>query len=162
MKGRLLSAQYLKDIKAVINDLRSRFPDLPLWGIGISRGTISAGRAGAELDPIVDSPPDGLVLAAPLTGPSNIGDLQGVDLESITVPTLVVTNRDDQCPRTRPEEAADLKKRLVSSPRVQVLFFKGGSTPLQDSCDPLSFHTFFGIEQKVIEAITRWIKHAEK
>jgi len=126
--------------------------------VGTSRGTISAARAAAELA----SPADGLVLTSPLTGPSGAGDLGGVDLESVVAPALVVTNKNDACPVTRPEDAADLKKRLVSSERVRVLFFKGGSQPLTDSCDSLSSHGFFGIEQRVIDAVAKWIKHAEK
>jgi len=102
------------------------------------------------------------VLTSPLTGPSGAGDLGGVDLESVVAPALVVTNKNDACPVTRPEDAADLKKRLVSSERVRVLFFKGGNQPLTDSCDSLSSHGFFGIEQRVIEAVAKWIKHAEK
>jgi hypothetical protein len=40
--------------------------------------------------------------------------------------------------------------------------FDGGSTPLSDPCESLSGHGFFGIEQKVIEAVTMWIKRAEQ
>lgn len=156
--GKSHSGEHLADIEAVMGDLRTKFPTLPLWAVGTSRGTISAGRAAGE----AASPADGLVLTAPLTGPSGAGDLQGVDLEAVAAPTLIATNRDDMCPVTRPEDAAELRERLASSPRVQVLFFKGGSAPLTDPCDPLAGHGFFGIEQRVIDAIARWIKHAEK
>ncbi|MBI4526997.1 MAG: hypothetical protein HY695_24645 [Deltaproteobacteria bacterium] len=158
--GKPHSGEHLTDIEAVMADLRGKFPNLPLWAAGTSQGTISSARAAAEPHPA--SRANGLVLTAPLTGPAGGGDLGDVALESIAAPTLVATHREDKCPLTLAEDAAALKKRLTASSRVQVLFFKGGSTPLTDPCDPLAPHGFFGIEQKVIDAVTKWIKHAEK
>lgn len=160
LPNRVHGEKYKQDLKAVIGDLRQKYPGLPLWAVGTSRGTISAAVAATELA----DPPDGIVLTSSLTGPSRIGDLSpnNIDLGAVNVPTLIVTNQNDQCPRTRPEDSKRLKKRFTGSPRVQVLIFNGGSAPLTDACDPLAGHGFFGIEQKVIESITRWIKHAEK
>jgi len=154
----LLGDKYKIDLQAVTDDLRIRFPGLPVWAVGTSRGTNSAAVAAAELD----NPPDGIVLTSSLTGPSRDGDLDEVDLGKVEVPTLIVTNQDDECSATKPEDSKRLKKRFTMSPRVQVLIFKGGSTPLSDGCGGLSGHGFLGIEQKVIDAIARWIKHAEQ
>ena len=154
----LLGDKYKIDLQAVTDDLRIRFPGLPVWAVGTSRGTNSAAVAAAELD----NPPDGIVLTSSLTGPSRDGDLDEVDLGKVEVPTLIVTNQDDECSATKSEDSKRLKKRFTMSPRVQVLIFKGGSTPLSDGCGPLSGHGFLGIEQKVIDAIARWIKHAEQ
>lgn len=150
--------KYLLDLAAVMSDLRTRYPTLPLWAVGTSRGTIGAAVAAAYVAP----PPDGIVLTSPLTGPSAVGDLQTVDLESISVPALIVSHQDDECSVTKPEDSKTLKHRFTSAPRVQLRIFNGGSAPLSDACDPLAPHGFFGIEQKVIEAITKWIKHAER
>lgn len=140
----------------MMNDLRGRYPNLPLWAVGTSRGTISAAVSAANVSP----PPDGIVLTSSLTGPSAIGDLQSADLESITVPVLIVTNQDDACSVTKPEDSKALKRQFTASPRVQVRNVNGGSTPLSDPCDPLSPHGFFGIEHRAIEAVTKWIKGA--
>lgn len=158
LPNRLHGDKYLQDLAAVTNDLRERYLDLPLWVVGTSRGTISAAVAAANVSP----PPDGIVLTSSLTGPSAVGDLRSADLESIIVPTLIVTHQDDTCAVTKPEDSKTLKKRFTVSPRVQVLNFNGGSTPLSGPCDPLTGHGYFGIEQKVIKHITKWIKHAEK
>lgn len=152
------SDEYLQDLQALIDDLRTSFPGKPLWVVGTSRGTVSAARAAAELGPPPGGP-DGVVLTASLTGPSGAGDLTDVDLESVQVPTLIVTHQDDECFVTKPEDSIRLKRRLIASPRVQVRIFKGGSTPLTNSCNPLAGHGFFGIEQKVIRAIGKWIQH---
>jgi dienelactone hydrolase len=149
--------QYLLDLAAVMGNLRSRYPDLPLWAVGTSRGTISAAVAAAY----ASLPPDGIVLTSPLTGPSVNGDLQDVDLESVHIPALIVTHWDDACSVTKPEDVRALKNRFAASPRVQVRYFNGGSAPLSNPCDPLSGHGFFGVEQEVIEAISRWIKNVK-
>jgi hypothetical protein len=153
-----LGDKYVLDLAAVMGDLRARYPALPLWAVGTSRGTIGAAVAAAHVAP----PPDGVVLTAPLTGPSAVGDLQTVDLELIGVPVLVAAHRDDACPVSMPEDARSLKRRLASSPRVRVMIFHGGSSPLSGPCDPLAPHGFFGIEQKVSEAVTDWIRRAER
>lgn len=153
-----LGGQYLLDLAAVMGDLRSRYPALPLWAVGTSRGTIGAAVAAVTAAP----PLDGVVLTSSLTGPSAAGDLQTVDLESIAVPVLVVAHRGDECTATKPEDARRLKHRFTSSPRVRLLMFHGGSAPLSDACNPLAPHGFFGIEQRVIDAIARWIKRAER
>ena len=158
LPNRLHGDKYLQDLAAVMNDLRGRYPNLPVWAVGTSQGTISAAVAAANVSP----PPDGIVLTSSLTGPSALGDLQSVDLESINVSALIVTNQDDACPVTKPEDSKALKMRFTSSPRVRVRNFDGGSTPLSDPCESLSGHGFFGIEQKVIEAVTMWIKRAEQ
>jgi hypothetical protein len=157
LPNRLFGDKYLQDLAAVMNDLRGRYPNLPLWAVGTSQGTISSAVAAANVSP----PPDGIVLTSSLTGPSTLGDLQSVDLESITVPSLIVTNQDDACTITKPEDSQALKVRFTASPRVRVRNFDGGSTPLSDPCESLSGHGFFGIEQKVIEAVTKWIKRVE-
>jgi len=158
LPNRLFGDKYLQDLGAVMNDLRSRYPNLPLWAVGTSQGTISAAVAAADVNP----QPDGIVLTSSLTGPSALGDLQSVDLEAITVPALIVTNQDDACLITKPEDSQALKMRFTASPRVRVRNFDGGSTPLSDPCESLSGHGFFGIEQKVIEAVTKWIKRVEQ
>jgi hypothetical protein len=158
LPNRLHGDKYLQDLAAVMNDLRGRYPNLPLWAVGTSQGTISAAVAAADLSP----PPDGIVLTSSLTGPSALGDLQSVDLEVINVPALIVTNEDDGCSVTKPDDSKAVKMRFTASPRVQVRTFDGESTPLSDPCESLSGHGFFGIEQKVIEAVTKWIKRAEK
>ena len=90
LPNRLHGDKYLLDLAAVMNDLRQRYPNLSLWAVGTSRGTISAAVAAANVTP----PPDGIVLTSSITGPDAVGDLGGVDLESINIPALIVTNKE--------------------------------------------------------------------
>ena len=158
LPGELYGPQHALDLAAVMADLRARYPRLPLWAVGTSRGTLSAAVAAVA----VPLPVNGLVLTSSLTGPDAFGDLGHLPLEAVTVPTLIVTHKDDGCANTRPEDSRALARRLRGAKKVQVLQFEGGSAPLSNPCDPLDAHGFFGVEQPVIDAIARWILQATK
>jgi hypothetical protein len=150
--------KHLADLIVVMNDLRTKYPGLPLWAVGTSRGTVSA---AVTATPWVPEPADGLVLTSTLTGPDASEDMSGLPLELVKAPVLIVTHRDDACPITRPEDSEALKASFTSSPRVRVMRLNGGSTPISLPCDALAPHGFFGIDQKAVEAITRWIRRRE-
>jgi hypothetical protein len=159
LRGRRLGPAHLADLRAVMADLRGRYPGLPIWGVGHSRGTLSAAVTAVSVEP----PADGLVLMSSLTGdPANpTEDLSQVDLESITGPALIVSPQGDVCAFTNPDDSKALRKRFSASERAKFRGFNGGSAPLTDPCDPLAPHGFFGIDQKVVDAVTKWIKRRE-
>jgi hypothetical protein len=159
LRGRRLGPAHLADLRAVMADLRGRYPGLPIWGVGHSRGTLSAAVTAVSVEP----PADGLVLISSLTGdPANpTEDLSQVDLESITGPALIVSHQGDVCAFTNPDDSKALRKRFSASERAKFRGFNGGSAPLTDPCDPLAPHGFFGIDQKVVDAVTKWIKRRE-
>jgi hypothetical protein len=164
LPGRLHGEKHLADLRAVMGDLRARYPGLPIWAVGTSRGTVSAAVTALPVIPgfeAVHPPADGLVLTSTLTGPDASEDMHGLALESVQAPVLIVTHRDDACPITRPEDSETLKHRLAASARVRVKRLDGGSTPISLPCDPLAPHGFFGIDQKAVEAITKWIRRRE-
>ena len=159
LTGYRLSPEHTSDIQTVINYARNTFPGLPVWLIGTSRGTASAANATAMLTNSF-SAPDGLVLAASLTRPgvAQSESLEFIPLELITTPVLLVHHKKDACPATPVEDIKLLKRRLKdNAKKVKKIIFNGGSKPIQGSCAPLSYHTFFGIERKVIKKITKWV-----
>ncbi|HXJ54134.1 MAG TPA: hypothetical protein VNH16_22330 [Burkholderiales bacterium] len=159
LSGRRLGSAHLADLQAVMADLRGRYQGLPIWGVGHSRGTLSAAVTAVSVTP----PADGLVLMSSLTGdranPSE--DLSQIDLESITGPALIVSHQSDLCAFTNPADSKALRRRFTASERAKFRDFNGGSAPLTDPCDPLAPHGYFGIDQKVVDAITKWIKRRE-
>lgn len=159
LQNRRLGAAHLADLKAVMADLRTRYPNLPVWAVGHSRGTLSAAVVAVSVEP----PADGLVLMSSLTGdPTNpTEDLSQVDLETIRAPALIVSHQGDLCAFTRPQDSRALRERFIASERARFRAFNGGSTPISDPCDPLAPHGFFGIDQKVVDAITKWIRRRE-
>jgi hypothetical protein len=159
LQGRRLGPAHLADLQAVMADLRRRYPGLPIWGVGHSRGTLSAAVTAVSVSP----PADGLVLMSSLTGdPANpTEDLSQVDIESITGPALIVSHKADLCAFTNPDDSKALRKRFTASESAKFRDFNGGSAPLSGPCDALGPHGFFGIDQKVVDAITKWIKRRE-
>jgi len=155
------SAQHMADVRAVIAYMRDRFR-APVWAVGTSRGTLSAAAAGALLDK--DDGPDGVVLTASVTlasgrRPMNLDD---VDLEKITVPVLIVHNRDDACHVTPFEDAEMLTERLTAAAKKELIAFEGGESEDDNPCRAMSHHGFLGLEDKVVRAITDWIKATGK
>jgi pimeloyl-ACP methyl ester carboxylesterase len=159
LRNRRLGAAHLADLQAVMADLRARYPSLPIWSVGHSRGTLSAAVTAVSVAPSAD----GLVLMSSLTGnpatPSE--DLSQVDIESITGAVLIVSHQGDACAFTNPDDSKALRKRFAASERAKFRDFNGGSAPLTDPCDPLAPHGFFGIDQNVVDAVTKWIKRRE-
>ena len=155
LPDRPLGDRHLADLAAVMGSLRARYPDLPVWAVGHSRGTVSAAVMATSVMP----PADGLVLTSSLTGPDAAEDLSGVALESVAAPALIVSHEDEGCFVTTLAGSEALRHRFVASSRVHLMRISGGSTPVSGACDPLSPHGFFGVDQKVIEGIANWIKH---
>lgn len=145
-----LGADHAADIGKVIADLQSRFPGLPVFLIGTSRGTVSAANAGARLGKNVS----GIVLTAAVflsaNRPGRPG-LSGFNLASITAPLLLVHHVDDECYVTPYSEAKDLAERY---PLISV---SGGSTPKSSPCQALSQHGFLGKESETVNEIVNWM-----
>ncbi len=148
-----LSPDHFTDISAVINDLRSKFAEPPLFLIGTSRGTISAAAVGARLGQEVS----GAILTATMfrqTPKKSREPGQGLskfDFATIKVPSLLVHHVSDQCESTPYGDAARLSEKY---PLISVF---GGATPQSGPCDPFSQHGFWGKESETVEQIVNWM-----
>lgn len=144
------SAEHMADIRAVFAELRRRFPALPVFIIGTSRGTLSAAYAARALG----AEAKGVVLTASLflrDNRSTAGSLSLYDWKAIAIPLLFVHHREDRCAFTPYAEAAKLAARF---PLISV---KGGKPPQSGPCDALAQHGFFGMEPRTVDAIAAWI-----
>jgi hypothetical protein len=155
---RPFGGRHLHDLSVVMADLRMKYPGIPLWAVGNSRGTVSAAVTGLHVSP----PADGLVLTSSFTGPNANEELGRLTLESFKGPVLIVSHEADGCAFTRPPDSEALIARFTASEKVQFKTFDGGSAPISNSCDSLAPHGFFGVDQKVVEAISRWIRGREE
>lgn len=79
-------------------------------------------------------------------------------LDKITVPTLIVYHKDDECFGTSAEDAPKIKEGLIHAKKADILYFTGGNIPESDSCQPMSQHGFYGIEGQVVAATAEFIK----
>jgi hypothetical protein len=148
-----LDEQHFADISAVVSDLNARFPRLPLFLVGTSRGSISAAALAARFGEQVR----GGVLTSSMfrqTGRNSKEPGPGLsrfDFTTIKVPLLLVHHVSDQCDVSRYGEAQRLSDKY---PLISVL---GGLAAKSDACDPFSQHGFYGKESETIEEIVNWM-----
>jgi len=144
---------HLTDIAAVVNDLGKRFPGVPIFLVGTSRGSVSAAALGARLAGKVA----GIVLTASMFRPAGRKSnepgpgLSGFDFASIKVPVIFVHHVGDQCEVTPYSDAA----RLTDTYPLVTVF--GGTPPQSGRCDAFSQHGFFGKEPETVEQIVNWM-----
>lgn len=147
------SAEHARDIAAVIAYLRQR-AGVPVWLVGTSQGTISAANVAARLQ---SGGADGLVLTSTIVAANRnsrpVASL--VDLGAITMPTIIVHNRDDACALCPFNVAQALPSLLTHARNVQFVAVSGGSTPQSDPCEGLSRHGYIGIEDEVVGDIVK-------
>jgi hypothetical protein len=123
-------------------------------------GSVSAASVAAWL---TDGGPEGVVLTSSVTRRNReMGEsLQDVALDRIRVPVLLVHHRDDACPSSRYVDASWAMRRLSAAPKKELLTFSGGEAPQSAPCEPLAPHGYFGIEDRVVDAIAGWITAAK-
>ncbi|HEX5023583.1 MAG TPA: alpha/beta hydrolase [Candidatus Binatia bacterium] len=149
-----LGDAHFNDMSAVIEDLEKRFPGVPLFLVGTSRGTISAAALGARLGQRAA----GAILTSTMfrqTPRNSMEPGQGLsrfDFSTITVPLLFVHHVSDQCASTPYGEAARLSERY---PLITVF---GGASPRSGPCDAFSQHGFLGKESETVEEIVNWMR----
>lgn len=153
LSGFRQTPQHVVDLKAVIAWVRDN-SKVPVWLVGTSRGTQSAGFAATEL---TDSDgPDGVVLTSTILVDPKGRPVPAMALGKIKIPVLVVHHEQDGCSSCSFSEIPGLMARLSNSPRAQLLSFKGGENK-GDPCEALAYHGFNGLESKVVPQIAAWV-----
>lgn len=143
-----LGAAHAEDIEKVVADLKKRYPGLPVYLVGTSRGTVSAAAAGARIGKAVD----GVVLTATVfLANRRYQGLSGFDFSSISSPLLFVHHVGDACDVTPHSSARRLADRY---PLVSV---SGGPPAQSKPCEAMSAHGFLGREAETVDAIARWM-----
>jgi len=143
-----LGDAHAEDIGKVVADLKTRFPGLPVFLVGTSRGTLSAASIGKRLGPAVD----GVVLTATLfLATRQQPGLSGFDYASIPSPLLFVHHVNDGCTYT-PYSSA---KRLAD--RYPLVSVSGGAAAQSKPCEAMSEHGFLGKEAETVDAIAKWM-----
>ena len=143
-----LGPEHLADIRALIVDLKRRYPDAKLYLVGTSRGTISAAALAAKLGDSVQ----GVALSSSVTNANKAGEgLSHFDFKTIRIPLLFIHHRDDACsisPYHNVERISN-NQSLIS--------VRGGDPPQSGPCEPMSPHGYFGREAPVVEALKNWM-----
>jgi hypothetical protein len=145
-----LGADHAADVGRIVADLKSRFPGLPVFLVGTSRGTVSAASAGARLRENVN----GVVLTAAVFLPGRrLGQpgLSDFNFGSIPTPLLLAHHVEDECEVTPYSGARALADRY---PLISV---SGGTSPQSAPCRAMSAHGFIGREAETVREIVNWM-----
>ena len=147
-----LSGEHATDMRALVGDLKKRFPSARIYLVGTSRGTVSAASTAAALGQLVQ----GVILTSTV---SNV-DKQGIalsqfDFSTLKQPVLLVHHRDDGCP-TSPYSGAERIAR-DSAGRFTLVTVTGGDPPQSGPCDPQSAHGYLGRDAPVVAAMKDWM-----
>ena len=141
------SAEHAADLRAVLAEVKKRYPGLPVFLVGTSRSTISAAHQARALGGELS----GAVLSSSLFWAGRQPALSAFDFSSVKIPLLIVHHREDACQSTPYRDAERLGARY---PLVSV---KGGKPPETGPCDPLAPHGYYGKEAETVGAIAAWM-----
>ena len=150
--------EHAADIRAVIAWLKQQSPG-PVWLVGTSRGTQSAGYIATELTP-AQGGPDGLVLTSSILTDRTGRAVPKLPLEGLGIPVLVVHHQDDGCRLCAISDMPPLMSKLAKTPKAELITFKGGHSE-GDPCEAMAYHGFNGIEAEVVGKITGWMLAAK-
>ena len=142
-----VSEQQSEDARAVLAALKKRFPGLPVFIVGTSKGTVTAAYVGRALGGDIA----GVVLTSSLLTPPRGATLVGFDYASVKAPLLFVHHREDSCEATPYAEAHRL------SARYPLISVRGGKPSESGPCEPYAPHGFYGKEAETVDAITAWM-----
>lgn len=153
LQGFRQKPEHAADLKAVIAWLRES-AKVPVWLVGTSRGTQSAGYVATELSG--PEGPDGVVLSSTILTDDKGRPVPAMPLGRIRVPVLVVHHEQDGCTHCAFSEIPALMGKLTSATRSQLLPFKGGNNQ-GDACEAMAYHGFNGLEKDVVQQTAAWI-----
>jgi dienelactone hydrolase len=146
--------EHVADIKAVIAWLKQQV-NVPVWLVGTSMGTLSAGFIATQIGPS-DGGPDGLVLTSSILSFDAGRPLPAMPLQNIVIPVLVVHHEKDGCKYCAYSQIPSVMEKFTSTPKKELLTFKGGENR-GDPCEALAYHGFNGLEKDVVARIAEWI-----
>ncbi len=148
------STTHMEDLRAVVNDIKSRLPGSKVFLIGNSQGSTSVAYAGKSFGKEVD----GVVLTASVFdwAPAswrllNDANLSDFDFSQIPSPLLIVHHADDRCVATPFSSAVKYQGKFP------LLIVHGGDPVRDNGCGPLGPHGFLGREDAVVTEIKNWI-----
>ena len=149
--------EHVEDVRALIAWLRHE-TGVPVWLIGTSRGTQSAGYIATQL-PLSAGGADGLVLTSSvLRGSRNLQEppVPNMAIDRIAVPVLVVHHRHDDCVVCPFAEAERMMGKFTAAPRKALIAIDGGASE-GDPCEAFAHHGYNGVERETVAKIAEWI-----
>ena len=153
LNGNRQTPDHIEDIKIVIAWVRGH-AKVPVWLVGTSRGTQSAGFIATQLSGA--DGPDGIVLTSTILKDNSGRAVPKMALDKIQIPVLLVHHEQDGCNLCAFIDMPPLMNGLVAARKKELLTFTGGQTQ-GDPCEAFAYHGFNGIEREVVERTAKWI-----
>jgi hypothetical protein len=158
LRGERSAPQFAQLVIDLITYARSSIAPpavLPVFLLGTSQGSIAAmnGAAHAAAGTLA-----GVVLTESVSvlGGSHETVFDAAP-ERVQVPALVVANTDDRCDVAPPAMAPRIAAAMTNSPNVEVKMVSGGETKSAKACGSRTPHGYYGIEDRVVHLISRWM-----
>lgn len=145
------SLEHADDIAKLVDYLEAEGFER-IFLVGNSRGTLSAVALGTQLK---SSRIRGVILTSSL---EYDGFMRWLPLEKLNHPVLMVHHREDACRVSSFSEAEKTSAALQKHTKVDFVEINGGAEPRSEPCNDLSSHAFFGVEDKVVQIISEWVK----
>ena len=155
-----MSDAHAGDIGAIARYLKNQAA-VPVWLIGAGMGTFSAAigaiAGGKDIDGLVltstvtRAPPEWAIANS---HPNGVADMA---LSEITVPTLIMSHREEGCNDRPAADAAMLRTRLTKARRAEIALLDGGDPPRSSPRGAISAHDCFGMEAEAVDTIARFI-----
>jgi hypothetical protein len=149
MCGLRSSSDYAQVIQDLVVFAHTEAPG-PVFLLGTSQGSIAAMNGAAHLSTKQIA---GVVLTESVSRQSKSGEtVFDASPERVTVPALVVANRDSRCRVAPAQDASRIAAAMKHAPEVKVLYVRGGVTRSSD-CGSQSPHGYWGINSAVVDAM---------
>jgi len=143
------SDEQAADARAVLAEIRRRYPGIPAFIVTTSRSTLSGAYLASAL---AAGEVAGVVLSSSMVAPGGAWEsLVGFDFKSVRSALLFVHHRDDGCKAT-PYYAAERAARGFA-----LISVSGGLPAASGPCEPFAPHGFYGREAEVVDAIAGWM-----
>lgn len=119
---------------------------------------VSSGSGSLSLLSMAKRPLPPQVKGVMLTNPYDIGKLPVPPvIDSATLPILIIQHEADECGMFTLEGTLKTRDMLAKLTKVTLVRVSGGKGDLDNPCDSLGFHGFYGVEQEVVKTILDWV-----
>jgi hypothetical protein len=153
LRGLRSSPEYADIILDLVRAAHAKTPG-PVFLLGTSQGSVAAMNGAGHLSRAELA---GVVLTESVSRRSKSGEtVFDVAPDRVTVPALIVANRDSACRVAPPEDAPRIAAAMTRAPEVRVIYVQGGVTRSWE-CGSESPHGYFGIEDAVVNAVVAWL-----
>lgn len=137
------STQSEERIQALLDDIKSRFPNAQIYLMGTSNGTgPTMALAGYLSDKIAGE-----------IHTSSGSEIYRFDARKYKNRQLIVHHKDDTC-RSTPFFAAEASHQRYGNDFIAM----EGGVSVGDPCEAFAHHGYNGIERETVDAIKKWIK----